>query len=200
MRCIRHIRCVKRLHYSVCLMESMRVQHSPSLFILCTLGYTMGANCVNTHRISYGQCMVACFKINKNATTKSVRKTCLLLMGCNTSYVVTYIYHNHSCDIIVINTHSGLILHFLHATVQLEFNLTLACSELAYIYTIHASICNKLGFLACARVHYNALYLITLASARHTIMYVYITSTHCAFKNTLLKPSRNIGQPGTHQL
>ena len=40
MRCIRHIRCVKRLHYSVCLMESMRVRHSPSLFILCTLGMT----------------------------------------------------------------------------------------------------------------------------------------------------------------
>ena len=38
VKCIWHIRHVKWLHYSVCLMESMHVRHSLLIFILCTLG------------------------------------------------------------------------------------------------------------------------------------------------------------------
>ena len=76
--------------------------------------------------------------------------------------------------------------------VQLEFNLTLACSALAYICTNRASICKKLTFFG---VRSRTLQRSTPDNPRERSIHynVHLTNTHGTFEHTLLKPSQNNG-------
>ena len=51
VNCIRHIRHVNRLLYSVCLMKLIRVLPSPSLYVLCTLadGFSQTYQTIKVH-------------------------------------------------------------------------------------------------------------------------------------------------------